>query len=206
MAIVQFVARPEQAEARRRATRSTREPAELAAGRRLPCQFRDGLPGDALADRGRQAARLDPDRVVVPGKPPEAVALLADRASGCTGGLTFAELELDRLRFYLDGEAPSPTRSTSCSSTTSAGSSIRGRGGATAAAATAIALPPGVVRPVGFEPRRGDVPLPGPVVPGYRLLQEFFAFPEKFLFFDLTGPGPAGRRAGSGETVDLCSS
>jgi type VI secretion system protein ImpG len=51
------------------------------------------------------SARLDPDRVVFPGKPPQAVALL-QIGLRATGGLTFAQLELDRLRFYIDAEGP----------------------------------------------------------------------------------------------------
>ena len=41
-----------------------------------------------------------------------------------------------------------------------------------------------------------------PLLPGYRLLQEYFAFPEKFLFFDLDGPR-AAMRAGFGRTLEL---
>lgn len=41
------------------------------------------------------------------------------------------------------------------------------------------------IRPRGFD--RGDalVPLPGNVFPGYRLLQEYFQFPARFMFLDL---------------------
>ena len=30
--------------------------------------------------------------------------------------------------------------------------------------------------------------------PGYELLTEYFVFPQKFLFFDVTGLGPEARR------------
>jgi type VI secretion system protein ImpG len=43
------------------------------------------------------------------------------------------------------------------------------------------------LRPVGFEPDEGLLPYPARSFLGYRLLSEFFAFPQKFLFFDLTG-------------------
>lgn len=42
-----------------------------------------------------------------------------------------------------------------------------------------------VVRPVGFARDEAVLPYPGTVHPGYRLLHEYFAFPEKFLFFEL---------------------
>lgn len=43
------------------------------------------------------------------------------------------------------------------------------------------------VRPGGFTEDEALLPYPVGVFPGYRLLQEYFALPEKFLFFDLTG-------------------
>ena len=54
-------------------------------------------------------------------------------------------------------------------------------------AATTTLLPPTVVQPVGFERDQGMLPYPPQSFIGYRLLSEFFAFPQKFLFFDLTG-------------------
>ena len=52
---------------------------------------------------------------------------------------------------------------------------------------TPLFLPPGALAPVGFGADEEVLPYPPPAHPGYRLLQEYFAFPEKFLFFDL-GP------------------
>jgi type VI secretion system protein ImpG len=43
------------------------------------------------------------------------------------------------------------------------------------------------LRPVGFESNEGMLPYPRRSFEGYRLLQEYFALPEKFLFFDLSG-------------------
>lgn len=42
-----------------------------------------------------------------------------------------------------------------------------------------------VLRSVGFEQDEGALPYPPQSDIGYRLLTEYFAFPEKFLFFDL---------------------
>lgn len=44
-----------------------------------------------------------------------------------------------------------------------------------------------VIRSVGFEPGEGLLPYPRQAFPGYRLLTEFFAYPAKFLYFDLGG-------------------
>ncbi|HKA07672.1 MAG TPA: type VI secretion system baseplate subunit TssF, partial [Gemmataceae bacterium] len=40
---------------------------------------------------------------------------------------------------------------------------------------------------VGFEESEALLPYPRQAFPGYRLLTEFFAFPQKFLYFDLKG-------------------
>lgn len=43
------------------------------------------------------------------------------------------------------------------------------------------------VHPVGFEPHEAVLPAPPQSHPGYRLIQEYFACPEKFLFLDVQG-------------------
>lgn len=57
----------------------------------------------------------------------------------------------------------------------------------------------GVIAPVGFEPDQTVLPHPAHVQPAYNLLQEYFEFPRKFDFYDLTLP--KGRL--SGNTVDV---
>jgi len=48
-----------------------------------------------------------------------------------------------------------------------------------------IYLPEESILPVGFGLEEEMLPYPRHAHPAYRLLQEYFAFPEKFLFFDL---------------------
>ncbi len=43
------------------------------------------------------------------------------------------------------------------------------------------------VQPVGFAPEEGLLPYTKYSFPGYRVLQEYFAYPRKFFFFDLLG-------------------
>jgi len=50
-----------------------------------------------------------------------------------------------------------------------------------------LQLPVNCLRPVGFADDESLLPYPPHAFPGFRLLQEYFSFPEKFLFFDLTG-------------------
>lgn len=50
-------------------------------------------------------------------------------------------------------------------------------------------LPPACVQPVGLAEEDSVLQYPGVSFPGYRLVSEYFAFPEKFLFFDVLGLG-----------------
>ena len=57
-------------------------------------------------------------------------------------------------------------------------------------------------QPAGFAPNEGMLPYPGRSFEAYRLIQEYFAFPEKYLFFDLGGLD-ALREAGMGSAVEI---
>ena len=50
---------------------------------------------------------------------------------------------------------------------------------------TPVYLPQDALTPVGFAPEDAVLPYPPQAHPGYRLLQEYFTFPEQFLFLDL---------------------
>ncbi|MCB1363799.1 MAG: type VI secretion system baseplate subunit TssF [Rhodobacteraceae bacterium] len=63
-------------------------------------------------------------------------------------------------------------------------------------------LPGGAVEQRGFDPDEALLPVPRRVFDGYRLLQEFFAMPERFLFVELQGLQPALKRA-EGAEVDI---
>jgi type VI secretion system protein ImpG len=59
------------------------------------------------------------------------------------------------------------------------------------------------VEPVGFDDEHALLPQTLHGFEGYRLLQEYFAFPQRFLFFDLAGIGPALRAQAAGSEVDI---
>lgn len=67
---------------------------------------------------------------------------------------------------------------------------------------TPVRLGAGCLQPVGFEQDHALFPHNPRTARGYQLLAEYFAFPDKFLFFDITGLGQAleGRE---GDTFDL---
>ena len=48
-------------------------------------------------------------------------------------------------------------------------------------------LPAAAIRPVGFTDDEALLPVTLRSFQGYRLLQEYFAFPQRFRFFELTG-------------------
>ncbi len=89
------------------------------------------------------------------------------------------DLELSRLRFYLNGErllvmALYELLHAHVLNTAILPDSGRVR-----------FLPKDALQPVGFQRDEGLLPYPSNVHLGYRLLQEYFVFQEKFLFFDI---------------------
>ena len=149
----------------------------------MPCQFRTAYPV-TLWPVEVAAARLDPDRVTVPGKPAQAVALL-QLSLRCAAGTTFAQLGIDRLRLHLDGEGPLPFALYEALCNNACRVVVQGK--AAYGRSEAVTLPDDAIRPVGFARDEGMFDYPARSFPGYRLIQEYFAFPEKFLFVDLTG-------------------
>ena len=59
------------------------------------------------------------------------------------------------------------------------------------------------VRPAGFEREESILPYPKTAFDGYRLLQEYFTFPEKFLSIELTGLDALKRVNAGGFEVDF---
>ena len=60
-------------------------------------------------------------------------------------------------------------------------------------------LPPSALRPLGFEPGEALLPSVPETFEGYRLLQEYYAMPERFLFVELDGLDRAAIRSTTGE-------
>jgi len=165
---------------------------------RTPCWFRTVYPV-TLWPIEVEAARLDPDRLVMTSKPPEAVALV-QLTLRATGGATFAQLPIDRLRFHLDGNGSLPYTLYELLLNHTVRVWVRGTAGD--GRVVTAALPPGAIEPVGFGRGESLCDDADPSTLGGRLLREYFAFPEKFLFFDLTGLDRIAG-LGLGDTVDV---
>ena len=89
------------------------------------------------------------------------------------------------LRFFLKGQPQHVYRLYELMFNDTLGVAVVGGGQATAA--PIVLGRRSALRPVGFERDEGMLPYPARSFLGYRLLTEFFAFPQKFLFFDLAG-------------------
>jgi type VI secretion system protein ImpG len=181
--IAQLVLTPEQGAGTESATVERGSRLRSRPVGRTSCRFRTVYPV-TLWPIEVAAARLEPDRLVMDGKPPQAVALV-QLTLRVTGRATFAQLPIDRLRFYLDGNGSLPYMLYEMLLNHVVSVWLRGPAGD--GEVVKAALPPTVIQPVGFgcgESLCDDDDLPGL---GGRLLREYFAFPEKFLFFDLTG-------------------
>jgi len=103
----------------------------------------------------------------------------------CFPDVTFKALDLRSLRFYLAGESNLINTLyellfNNCIAITVRDPDRKGGGGA-------ISLSPSSLKPLGFAASEGILPYSRRSFLGYRLLQEYFTFPEKFFFVDLHG-------------------
>lgn len=114
--------------------------------------------------------------------------------------VAFRELEIDRLRVYLDAGAGVATTLYELLFNNCLEILLRAPGSADSA--EPLRLPGSALQPVGFEEDQGLLPAPRRSFLPYRLLTEYFAFPEKYLFFDLDGLGRA-RDAGFEDGVEI---
>ncbi len=96
---------------------------------------------------------------------------------------SFADLGIDRLRFFLRGatEQTLPLYNLLCAHAMA----VALADGPNDASPTL--LPRAVLSPAGFAPEEALYPWPARSFAGFRLLTEYFALPEKFLFVDLAG-------------------
>jgi type VI secretion system protein ImpG len=148
--------------------------------RNLRCRFRTAYPVTLwpveVVSASYQSVPFAVDNQV-PAVAADAVAMIKIELR-TTGANRFSEIDLNQLRFFLQGD----DRHTHllyelllnhriCVSATTENAQI--------------VLPKDSVSPVGFERDEGLLPYGPQSFLGYRLLTEYFAFPEKFLFLDI---------------------
>ncbi len=76
-------------------------------------------------------------------------------------------------------------------------------GGSDAPNRPEVVLPASSVAPAGLDRAEGVLPYPAHSFPGYRLLQEYFAFKERFLFVDVDGLDRAVEKLGLQDTIEV---
>ncbi|WP_421217173.1 type VI secretion system baseplate subunit TssF [Aeromonas enteropelogenes] len=94
--------------------------------------------------------------------------------------LPLSELQLDKLRLYLGGDSYTAYELYFWLSNQLSHIELEIDGKRFRQEARAL-------KPVGFERDDALLPYPNNVYSGYRILQEYFCFPESFLFFELAG-------------------
>jgi type VI protein secretion system component VasA len=103
----------------------------------------------------------------------------------CAPDVGFQALKLDKLRFYLDGE--SGLVNILYELLFSRLNRIMVRDLSPGSRLAPVTLPASALSAAGFAPDQGMVPYASSSFAGHRLLMEYFAFPEKFFFVDLSG-------------------
>jgi type VI secretion system protein ImpG len=147
-----------------------------------PCRFRTCYPVKLWPLQVEVAALESVDSRL--GVLPRAAVGVIRIELRCLSGVKFAELELDRLRFFLHGEGPLTYALYELLFNNVV--EVRLRPPKTDGKLPDVLLPPSCIRPVGFSSDEGLLPYGPRSFLGYRLMQEYFSFPDKFLFFDLT--------------------
>ena len=166
----------------------------------LPCRFQTAYdvnlwPFSVAAAEWRQPERMQrPPRATV-GVQAVAAARLRLR---CQRDVVFTGLPLSRLRFHLAGDASVVYSLYELLSDKCIEIQLRDPKDEK----KLISLDPSQLRMIGFDAEESLLPFVRRSMDGHRLLQEYFAFPEKFLFFDLEGLEPLAQAA-FGEEAEI---
>jgi type VI secretion system protein ImpG len=165
----------------------------------VPCKFRTCYDLTFWPVEVAEADFKTPDRLQPAIKFSDAVAA-ARIDLRCTGDVTFSNLALNSLRFYLSGESGMvhSLYELLCNNCIQ----IIVRDPKPRSKVQPIYLPPDALRPVGFAEDEGVLPYPRRSFVGYRLLQEYFCFPQKYFFLDIMGLDQVCR-GGFGQRAEL---
>jgi type VI secretion system protein ImpG len=163
-----------------------------------PCKFRTCYDTVIWPLRVTAADWRNPDRVESPISAPGSVAVLRLELE-CFRDVNFSKLDLQTLRFYLSGDGSMvhgliELLCNNCMEIVVRDTAHRAR--------KKLSLRPSAIRQVGYGADEGLLPLPRRSFWAYRLLQEYFTFPEKFCFLDLSGFDEVARN-GFGEKIEL---
>ncbi len=183
MSVVQFHLDPEQGKltsglqiARNRALSS-------APVNGVPCQFRTAYETTLWPLEVTRAGWQTGDRLNLPARSAPVSGAIALRLE-CFPDVSFSKLDLKTLRLFLQGDGTLVNTLLELLCSKCSGVLVRDT---TAGSKKQVMLEASVVRQVGFGADDGVLPYPRRAFVGYRLLQEYFSFPEKFFFIDVGG-------------------
>jgi type VI secretion system protein ImpG len=113
-----------------------------------------------------------------------------------TAGVAFEDLPLDSLMLYLRGSDQIPFRLYEQLIGNTVSVLVRPKG---KSRAWSEYLPPSCLRGAGFQSDEALLPATRRSFEGYRYLREYFAFPQRFLFTEISGLRPSVSRCASTE-------
>jgi type VI secretion system protein ImpG len=117
-----------------------------------------------------------------------------------TGGHPLKEIKLDRLPFFLRGADEVPV--SIYEQIFSHGVAVAIHAVTTERNKNLFVLPATTIRRIGFREEEALLPNSPRGFQGYRFLREYFAFPQRFLFFELSGLAEAFQSS-EGDQVDV---
>ena len=166
----------------------------------VPCRFRTVYPV-TLWPLELFRAKFHPPPYPQHWKVPKNTAAVLRLHFRCLGGVNFSELQLDNYRLHITGDSsltPYLYQLLFQNST-----QVVFRSPETETEPVAVRLSPKqCLSQVGFDASEGLLPYEDWCLNGYRLLTEYFIFPDKFFFFDVGGWKEA-RRAGIGNQFEI---
>lgn len=207
MSIVQFLLDPEQAMLQTGQTipRGSMLYSKPVAGN--PCRFRTCYPVTVWPIEVASARFEPPPSAGLRGESVRTVLKISLRT---LGGVPVAELRekisetemrpFSRVRFFLQGEGPLVYGLYELIFNNAI--QVELRTGNPQNPAAPVSLDANCLRPVGFDREEGMLPYPDRSFLGYRFLTEYFAFPDKYLFFDVCELDRAARIS-SGELLEI---
>ncbi len=157
----------------------------------VPCKFRTCYDTTLWPITVANAEWKTPDRLTPVIRSGDAVGVIRLELR-TPADLEFSKLELENLRFHITGESSLVHTIYELLCCNLTGVLIRDLAPRTQV--SPVMLPPSAVRPAGFGADEGMIPYDRRSFVGYRLLQEYFTFPEKFFFFDISGLEQIGAR------------
>jgi type VI secretion system protein ImpG len=160
----------------------------------IPCRFSTCYPVTLRPVEVVSAALREPKHTSTRGIQALVIQLKA------RDGLTFSQLAIEELTFFLNGPGQQvfPLYELLGNNVTQVIGEFRDRQGMT----ESVALGAECLEPLGFSAGQTMMPYPERSFVGYGLLLEYFTFPEKFLFFALTGFDRLKERK-PGDTIEI---